>query len=141
MERTIHFTVNTVRICIESKEPDVTGVAYTPLADAPIEFRDLGRLFLKLDEIFDEKGYPQAFQDKRTFGRVIKGANRFKGRPKVEFNEADYLAKRGNLSTFDIQIDTRRNSSWQGRIFDTEHNIIDTFAGDMQLMSLLMENI
>ena len=140
MEEKAYYPLNSVRICIDSMEPNATGTAYTPLLKTPIDFTDIGYLIVKLDELFDEKGYPQSYQDKRSFTAVKESENRYHGLPTAGMEASLILSKAGRLTTYDVMIDTRRNSSWQGTCYDASHTSLGTFEGDMELMKILMKS-
>ena len=61
------YPPNSFRVCIDELNNDIIGNIYSPLIEEVIGFRGVEQLLVKMDKLFDAKGYPQAFQDKRTF--------------------------------------------------------------------------
>ena len=61
------YPANGFRICVDTEEQDMAGRIYSLLAPEVITYSGWNELFLKMDAIFDRVGYPQAFQEKRSF--------------------------------------------------------------------------
>lgn len=89
------------------------------------EFSGLMQLLLELDQAMDGIQSPQAFMRRRTWvdekrrGRKPDGPRewtrppeRWPGLPEVWILNR----RRGRVATFCIQVRTRRNASWQGRV-------------------------
>lgn len=135
------FPLNGVRICIEEKSPAILGMAYSPLSKEPIHFTDIGQLLILLDALFDEVGYPQSFQDKRSFNKDSARDNRYSGRPSPKTDPVTVASYHGKLTSFTLIVDSRRDSSWQGMILSKDDEIIGSFDGDMDLMKLIFSNL
>ncbi len=131
------FPLNGIRICIDNKDSNMEGRAYSPLWEACITFCGLEELLLKADKVFDEKGYPQAFQEKRSFLVQKSRPTAFRGFPSPETDEKTILSQRGMLETYDIVVESRRNTSWQGRVYK-EGIMIGDFCGELELISCLV---
>lgn len=141
MEKRTVIPLNGVRICIDEKDPAILGVAYSPLSKDPIHFTDIGQLIILLDALFDKAGYPQSFQDKRSFNKDSAHDNRYSGRPSPKLDPAATASFKGNLASFTLIVNSRRNSSWQGMLLSGEDEIIGSFDGDMDLMKLIFSNL
>lgn len=136
-EKTNCFPLNGIRICIDNKDSNMEGRAYSPLWKACITFCGLEELLLKADKVFDEKGYPQAFQEKRSFlGKKCRPAA-FRGLPSPETDEKTILSQQGMLETYDIVVESRRNTSWQGCVYKAGKKIGD-FCGELELIGCLL---
>lgn len=140
MENRQYFPLNGVRICINEKKPAILGQAFSPLSETAIDFSDIGQLMISLDALFDKAGYPQSFQDKRSFGES-EGGNRYKGRPAPKTSGDVILSKSGLVATFDLIIDSRRDSSWQGTVYQSDGTPLGSFVGDMDLLKLIFANM
>lgn len=132
-----YLSLNSIRICIDARDPESKGRAYSPLSDEEFAFADLGSLFLRLDAFFDAKGYPQAFEDKRSFDGSKEQDNRYKGRPETSEKAAEILTKSGKIATYDVILTSRRNTSWQGMVFTPERVKVGEFKGEMELLKIL----
>lgn len=138
MART-HFPPNIFRICIDRKQNDIEGRAFTPLADEAIAFNGLGNLILKMDLIFDKSGYPQSYQDKRSFGREKTAGNSYRGVPKSVLDDAVIAEQSGEVLTCDVLVKSRMNTSWQGYVFDGEGERVGEFSGEIELIEQILK--
>jgi len=75
-----YYPLNAFRICADKIDDDVEGRVFSPLKAEMISFSSMAGLLVKMDELFDQVGYPQAFQDKRRF-------------------DGDFLRKKYNVDT------------------------------------------
>ncbi len=138
-ERKPQYGPDCFRFCMDSREKDIAGRVYTPLSESVLQIGSIGELLLKMDRLFNENGYPQAFQEKRTFGVQRREHNTYRGIPPVKRNYADIVQERGRLKTVDIMVYSRRNTTWQGCIalWGTEKKA--RFKGELELMKTLHE--
>ena len=136
-----YYPLNSFRICVDSIENCMMGRAFSPLKKEEISFSELGELVIKMDELFDFMGYPQAFQDKRSFVTKKNQWNLYKGIPKSVLEQNAIFDKKGILITLDILVITRKNSSWQGEIYDEEGNFIHQFTGEVDLLNEISNRI
>ena len=109
------YPPNGFRVCVDSREIDISGVAYSPLAEQAIVYNGFNDLILAIDRIFDENGYPQAFQEKRSFLEKEKTVS-YHGIPPVSEETSQIYEKEGKLFTADVFVESRRNASWQGYV-------------------------
>ncbi len=56
------YPANGFRICVDTEEQDMAGRIYSLLAPEVITYSGWNELFLKMDAVFDQVGYPQAFR-------------------------------------------------------------------------------
>ncbi len=130
------YPVNGFRLCIDSCETDMSGVAYSPLSDEPVIYKGFAELLLKMDKIFDVAGYPQAFQEKRSFKKKTVISS-YHGIPKAGEQQKQIWTKKGTMVTMDIVIIERRNSSWQGEVHRTDEPEVNTFLGELELLAYI----
>ena len=139
-ERTL-FPVNRVRICIDKYENlDVQGRLYFKMHRQEIRFWNCIELLLRIDHVFDEKCFPQAFQQKRTFGShdICRG---YTGRPKEMTSDAWVCAHRGELATFDVLVQTRCRTGWQGILWTMDSTEMVQFSSELELLKKITEEI
>ena len=129
------YPVNSFRLCIDGVNGDVYGEIHSPVKREPIPFYGTWDVLLKMDELFDRIGYPQAFQMRRTFG-IQKIENLYKGIPEPVLNSRQVRRFKGKIGTYDIRVDSRRDSSWQGVVLNIDHDLVGSFQGDMDLVAL-----
>ena len=132
------FPANGIRICVdEYHERDLSGRIYSKLMPQPLVFQNCGEMLLKADSMFDEKGYPQAFQRKRTFSEK-KGCRNYCARPPEFLTDRYIQEKEGRRGTFDVIVHTRKKAGWQGYF----RNVSDSgktveFRSELEMLKLL----
>lgn len=128
-----YYPASAMRICIDHiSNMEISGRAYCPQLEEPIVFKDLGMFLVMADRALDRRGYPLAFQKKRSFteGSIIEGDDSlYKEVRAIRQHEqvVDVSAMRGEICTFLVHILSRRNCSWQGRIDWIDDGDFDTF--------------
>ena len=115
--------------------------------EEPYEFQDLIHMIYKMEEIFDDKRFPEAFLTPRMFNRHGSGHK------KLGFNEEVAMAvnktKKDSLAessvpnnakcTFEINVKFRQNASWQGQIVWLERNQKQSFRSVLEMLKLMDE--
>lgn len=132
---------NLIRICVDSYTPDaVEGRVYNPTSEEPIAFWDWGKLMVDVDYMFDCIGYPQAFQNKRTFNKE-KESYSYNYKPEAKVSEKWFFNQEGAFATYNVYILSRQFSSWQGDICDKENEMIGHFSDALELLDILLKNM
>ena len=133
----IYYPPNSFRVCIDELNNDIIGNIYSPLIEEVIGFRVVEHLLVKMDKLFDAKGYPQSFQDKRSFERNTERNNLYFGMPERGEWAENIFDVKGQLKTYDIMMYSRQNTSWQGKITDVVTQEVSTFTGEMELVNTI----
>ena len=137
------FPTNMLRVCVDQFTEDVKGRVYSKLSGTPIMFENCCELLLKTDAMFDRCGYPQTFQEKHDFNGK-KVSNCFTS-PEIFLVDEELETKCGQLTTLDVFVSSRRNTSWQGIIKQVNKDAVIEFRCDIELLSaikhLLMKGI
>lgn len=128
------YPSNAIRVCIDQYEEEMTGRAYTPLCAEEVPFTGVQELLIKLDNVFDESGYPQTYTAKRTFHKPVWRKKQYQGIPEPYLSTQDILNQKGSWKTFDVIINTRRNASWQGILHNKSEGITIKFNGELELL-------
>lgn len=131
-----NFSPNAFRVCVDSRENDIRGLVYSPLVEHPISYNGLNELMLKMDKVFDSNGYPQAFQEKRSFLRRTPRQASYNGVPEVLPESRDIFEKEGSFFTVDVVVESRRNTSWQGYVQSIDGTKIGEFKSDIELWEM-----
>lgn len=134
-----YFPASGFRICVDTIEEGFCGRVYSPLSSDAIDFVGIGEVLVKMDELFDQNGYPQAFQDKRTFVDENERSNSYKGIPEHSMQPDEILSKQGEINTIDIVVRTRQNTSWQGTIYKSTGEKYLDFDGEIGMMEGIAE--
>ena len=134
------FPPNAVRICIDNyRNYDIQGRIYSKFRKDSLVFCSVGEMFLKVDDMFDENGFPQNFQERRYFDENRKEKRR--AVPVVFENDDMILRQKGGMKTYDIVINSRRKSNWLG-IIRKEIGIEDVlFRSEMELLNFIWDDI
>ncbi|MEA5136861.1 MAG: hypothetical protein VB035_12065 [Candidatus Fimivivens sp.] len=133
MKAVYYYPASAMRICIDHiSNMEISGRAYCPQLEEPIVFKDLGMFLVMADRALDRRGYPLAFQKKRSFAEVSPSVDDdalYKEAKLARQHEqvVDVSAMRGEICTFLVHILSRRNCSWQGRIDWIDDGDFDTF--------------
>jgi len=118
------------------------GKLHSHYLEAPFIFSDLIRMIEKMEEIFDSKGFPQAFLKPRTFskaGCAIKN-NQLKNNTMkdiMDFKTTEGLD--GSKCTFEIAVRFRQNATWQGQITWAEKDLKQNFRSVLEMLRLMDE--
>lgn len=137
MKGDYYYPASAMRVCVDRLAGvQIGGRAYCPQLEEPILFEDLALLLLLADQALDRRGYPLAFQKKRSLladciGEetvLIQKTGKF---PRQHKQVVDVSAMRGELCTFLVHVLSRRNSGWQGRIDWIDDGGFDTFGSDL----------
>ena len=120
------------------------GKLYSQYLETPYEFFTLIRMIEKMEEIFDEKKFPQAFLTPRTFEEK-KGKAKKRKRAESDVVDLPDLAEYENPSkgycTFEIMVRFRQNASWQGQVIWEEKNLKQNFRSEIELFRLMDDAI
>ena len=132
--------MNMIRLCIDGYGEDLWGRAYNKMRLVPLPFAGCGVLLLRMDDLFEQVGYPQAFQVRRTFGKQekIKGSIRM---PERMMEDEEMERQSGARSTFDVVVQSRRQSGWQGIVMDPERTYIRRFQSEKELLDCICREL
>lgn len=141
MAAVYYYPSTAIRVCVdEINGTRVSGRAYCAQLEDVFNFSDMDELVLGMEDMFDERGYPDAFQVKRSF--VKKPEDTLSLEEKL-LKQAEMRAKSnipqsmGKLATFLVYVMSRRNSSWQGRIEWIDEGGITSFNSALDFLRLV----
>lgn len=128
---------NHLRICIDHLTEDVGGRVFSRLWSGPLLFGNYAEMLLKTDAMFDEKGIPQTFQQKRSFTE---------GPEPLKYNAASavcqgsdgVLGQQGEIATLDVIVRTRHSAGWQG-IVRSSSGKTQEFQSEMELLKCILD--
>ncbi len=121
-----------IRLCIDRYEGDLAGRIYSDRYPGTLHFKECRELLLLGDLLFDQCGYPQAFQERRSFS----GENaRFAAlAPQEEAGD-----RVGALATVELVITSRRRAGWQGFVLRPDETFEVRFESELELLRWLQE--
>ena len=130
---------NLIRICLERwSNHEFSVKAYNNCIEGALEFSDYSDFLLKAENLFDSMAYPQAFEESRHFGDSGKNYPSFNwnGRPKG-MADREIAEKSGTAATFNLVVETRKKSDWQGILQDADGHILAPFSSTIELENIL----
>lgn len=131
-----------LRFCVNAaQEHRISGKLFSQRLIHPLEFHDLGSLILFLEEVFDRQNYPQAFQNTRTLIPAASDMSLVAETPAQGMTPAVVRAARGTVTTFDVLVTSRRNSSWQGSVDWLDGGSRQEFTSFLALMRMIDERL
>ena len=137
-EKKIIFPLNGLRVCVDQYSPyDLSGRIYSRLA-GEITFSTFSEFLLKADRLMDEKKFPQSFQQKRTFEETAETAAVPCG---SEMSSEEVLGQKGEKGTFDLVIQSRKKTTWQGLIRLESGEFAGTFESVLELTAKIFRGI
>lgn len=128
-----HSAPNLVSVCIDTNE---TGRMYHRYMEGPVVFHQYTELLLKMEELYDRLGYPQAGLEMRQFDAARGGAPvKVAMEPVVDTEKL--TARRGDRATFLIHVKWRQMATWQGELLWLERNRKEFFESELDLLKIL----
>ena len=134
------FPVNMIRLCIDEDGDGLRGRAYNKMLLAPLLFVEYSEMLLRMDDLFETVGYPQAFHARRTFC----GPGKLRGSicmPERMMEDREMNKQRGSRHTFDIIVQSRRQSSWQGLLMGPDRTSVKKFRSEMDLLECICREL
>lgn len=128
--------VNTLRLCIDSYGSDIRGRFYSRMCQDAVSFDNCGELLLRADMLFDERGYPQPFQEKRSFTKERKRCS-YCACPEEFYPEEEILKQKGEFCTMDVTVWSRRRAGWQGSLLYPDGTFLSGFQSEMEMLEKL----
>lgn len=138
MDLRLNFREAGLRVCIDGTEHGgFQGRVLGRRLSEPLHFSDISEMVLKLDALMDVQKFPQAFQRIRSFTEKEQPAVPAV-RSKAELSSAEEVeAARGEVATFLLQVFSRQNASWQGRIDWLDGTPAQEFHSTLECMKLM----
>lgn len=133
------FPPNAIRLCIDEYNGELQGRIYSRMKEEPLSFGSCAELLVRVDKLFDQCGYPQAFEDKKDFrGKRVMGQY---APPNLVMENEEIYRNEGKLQTVDVFIRSRRNVSWQGSILYGDGSPPKQFNSEMELLDCVVKGL
>jgi len=117
--------IDLVCIAVDSMtEEDFCGSIFTQYSDAAVRFDSSKDMINKLENLYDEWGFPEAAEKPRSFmlrrpvsegGAVVDDPKKRLVNMAREVKPRDVSGDKGRLATFHVLTEMRQHSSWQGK--------------------------
>lgn len=126
-----------LRLCLDEIDGvSFAGRVYTLTHEEPICFSTFNQFTTRVDEYLDILGRPQSFQEKRSMkdDRIKLHGYHYRINTIKEPDELTIF--HGQKNTFDLYINTRKNTEWQGEICNQQNSclLFDTVLGLMDII-------
>ena len=128
-----------LRICVdELGEGGIRGRVVSRRLTEPMPFSDVGHLLLQLEEVFDRQNFPQAFERRRTFGARQEESSLPLAQTLEQGMDSEEVARAaGQVTTFDLYVITRRNTTWQGFVDWLDGSPRSHYKSVLELLKLI----
>jgi len=132
-----------LRICIDSiADGQISGRVYGQRLENPLLFADIGSMLLQIDDMLNAQDYPRAFQRKRSFSEEQQVTAPSSPEISGDFmRKEDVEANQGKIATYNINIVTRQNTSWQGAIDWLDGSPPQAFRSVLELIRIFSDSI
>ena len=146
-EKNILVTATSIQMraeIVSFSNNQLRGLLFNRFLDTPFEFVCFLQMIEKMEEIFDTKGFPEAFMTPRVFG-----ASGYNSRKKLEvggntemkdaMNSTTKSDPGSSKCTFEITVKFRQNATWQGQILWVDKNLKQNFRSVLEMLKLMDE--
>lgn len=135
------FMISPFKVCVDRMDTEqIAGRVYSQSLTAPVEFRDIADLLMQLDELFDRRNFPKAFQRARTFvgDKNAPATGQDMPQPEPDYMTEDLVDRaKGEAATFLVTVNTRQNSTWQGWLDWMDGSPRQPFNSALELIRLI----
>lgn len=112
----------------------MAGTIYNTHYDKAVPFYDSLELLEGLESLFESLSFPGRFEDFRRFsGNSEKQVHKSVRRGRVDMSEK----AKDEKATFVIQVQFRRNATWQGTIQWVDQNKRQSFRSTLEMIRLI----
>ncbi len=128
-------------VCVHNNQcGEPKGEIYNNHLKQPIVFTDIIGMVSKMDDLCDQTGHPQAYQQHRSFGgqRKLQELNTM-DEVLTDLDDGLLKSKAGEKATFIIQVQFRQNASWQGTITWAEKKKTMRYRSTLEMLKLMDE--
>ena len=130
------YPVNSIRVCVDAVyDGNLSGRFYSKMNSDPVSFHSIAKLLLGADKLFDLRGYPQNFEEKRSFTKQKVWTGKYSV-PPVLLDDETVLKQRGLLFTFDILVQSRHRAGWQGIVVSLDGEAVE-FQSELELLGCI----
>lgn len=132
-----YIPANIYRLCLDQVSDTLfQGSVYSLVSEKILYFKTFQDFVFQLDQFMDEKGTPQSFQMKRSLTDIPTSIPVYNEIPHMIRSLEDLREKQGSLATYNICVNSRCHTNWQGMVFNDDEFIGD-FLDILELVKLL----
>jgi hypothetical protein len=112
----------------------MNGILFSDFLNKSIRFINELELLGAMEDLFNSVNFPQASFDRRSFYKKSKQISK-----KAEKIVDDSIVSQNEKTTFVVNVQYRRNSSWQGTITWVEQDRTRSFRSALEMLKLMEE--
>lgn len=125
------------RICVDSYGAScIQGKIYSPFSEKGILFQDVTMLLVALENLAEDRGFPDPMYKHRKFPSLEKKDSR-KERAKVVRNIDEIEKKHGKKDTMRLFITGRRNAGIQGHFVCLSTGNVYKYSSELQFLQYM----
>lgn len=126
-----------IRICVDSYGATwIQGKIHSPFSEKEIAFQDVTTLLVVLENLAEDRGFPDPMYKHRKFPSLEKKEGR-KGEAKVVRSIEEMEKKYGEKDTMRLFITGRRNAGIQGHFVCLSTGNVYQYSSELQLLQYM----
>ena len=130
-----------IRICLDKKSNNtISGSIHSPFCKDPIVFQDVVTFFIGLEQIVEERGFPEPVFKHRSFSNIKKDTSK-KEVGKIVRSMEEIEQEYGKCETLQFYVTGRKYAGLQGHFVCLSSGIVYKYKSELELLHLLEENI
>ena len=130
---------NGIVLCVDIRQGRrAAGRLYHAYSREAMLFLSMEEAVLQMEQFFDELNFPYPTTNSRRFQQEEKRQTNRQER-RVIMKDEELLSQHGDLGTFLVHVQHRKNSSWQGRITWMDQNKTVYFRSALEMMKLVAD--
>ena len=128
-------------VCIDDfTNNEIYGRFYNLYLPEAVAFSGVIEFLEKMEALFDDMAFPQRYNEMRSFIINHKGETMesiTKKELKQQMSEESYEQETGSTATFVVEVQYRRNATWQGTVRWLDGNKTERFRSTLELLKLM----
>lgn len=137
---TVSATASRVLLCVDQYvDSEIFGRLYGCTGQSPANFCGIVDLANRMEQLFDQRAFPQAYFTTRSFGKPKLIVSPKKEEAYSQMDETVFETERGEKSTFIVQVQFRQNATWQGTISWADKKKTQHFRSTLEMIKLMDE--
>lgn len=130
------YEQSAIRICLEQGEMgDVCGSLHTVFRKEKTVFNNAVTLIMELEEILEERGFPNATCSRRTF-KGLGRRNQKVSEPSLLRSMEQIKKEYGTVATLLLYVTSRNHAGIQGRIVSVGDGTIYEYGSELEMLAV-----
>lgn len=127
-----------IRVCLDGKgEAGIFGSMHSPFWKEEKCFQDIVTIFMNIEELMDDRGFPEPMYKSRTFKKTQRIGEESHG---TIYRTQEALSKEhGHVETMLVYVTSRKHTSIQGHVVTLSTGKIQKYKSELQLLRIIEE--